>query len=901
MMMAEEGRGGRRAGGSRALLVGAIVYLSLLAASQITVGVRATLPDDDDVGPGERVVAMVEARLAGGEPTGREIAVSAVRFEPGRGCEGCAPIVLLHGSPGDARNFDGFAPILAAAGYEVFAADLPGFGRSTHALRDYSARADARAMLDALGELGVDRAHIVGWSFGATVGLHMAELAPDRVATLTFMSGMASQAGEGSGSYHFERFKYALGFVFLVGLPELIPHFGALDETVFGDRVDRFAFLRSFWDTDLRGNEAVLRSLRTPTLILHGRDDFLVSWWAAEHHHKLIPTSRLVMLDANHFLPIAEPFGQAGETADHLLAFVARHDEAGVSALTGAAVFAPAEAEGDVELGSFSISRTTAWWVIILVIILATFVTEDGTVIAVGLAIAHGQIDVAVGLTGCFLGIALGDGGLWAIGRFGGRRALRWPFFRSIVSERSLDRWGRWFDRHSMKAVFLARALPGTRLPTYLAAGLLAKRAHHFLLWAALAALIWTPLLLLIVGLVGPGVLETMMRFFSGPVAVILSILALLVIVRTLTYAFTWSGRRRLLRDIRLPFNREFWPAWVFYLPLAPWLAWLSLRHGPMAFTCANPGVGHGGGVVGESKIEILRRLGMERDARVLRAALVEEREDYAERAALADAMVRERPELGGYPIIVKPDAAQRGHAVKLARRRSDLEEYFELMTRPAILQRYHPGPREIGLLWAREPGAERGFVFSVTRKEFPEIVGDGKRTLERLVWSHGRFMMQADLFLKRFDGQRDRVLAKGERMRLAMAGNHCQGTKFMDGSDLVAPALEREIDALARGYEGGGFDFGRFDLRYESDERLRDGEGFAIVELNGSMSESTNLYDPSRPIWWAYGVLFRQWSLLYRIGAARRREGVRGMSLRELWRAVREHFHGRGGSDVSD
>lgn len=899
-MMADRAAGERRSGRRRALAIAAIVYLGLLAASQITVAVRATLPREAETGPGERVIAMVEERTASGEATGREIEVSAVRFAPEERCEGCAPIVLLHGSPGDARNFDGFAPELAGAGYEVYSVDLPGYGRSSRALRDYSARASARATLAMLDEIGVERAHVLGWSLGATAGLHIAELAPERAASLTLMAGMASLEGEGSGSHYFERFKYSLGFVFLVGLPELVPHFGGFDETIFGDRVDRFAFLRSFWDTDLRGNAAIMRAVRTPTLILHGRDDFLISAWAAEHHHELMPTSRLVMLDAGHFLPFPEPYGQAGDTADHLLAFVSRHDAEGVRALTGAAVFAPAHAGGEVELGRFSIKRTTAWWVIILMIILATFVTEDGTVIAVGLAIAHGQIDVAVGLTGCFLGIALGDGGLWAIGRFGGRRALRWPFFRSIVSEKSLDRWGRWFDRHSVKAVFLARALPGTRLPTYLAAGLLSKRAHHFLFWAALAALVWTPLLLLVVAVVGPGVLETMMRFFSGPVAVILSILALLVIVRTMTYAFTWTGRRRLLRDVRLPFNREFWPSWVFYLPLAPWIAWLALRHGPMSFTCANPGIGMGGGVVGESKMEILRRL--DPGWRwTLPCALVEEREDAAERAALADALVRERGELGGYPIIVKPDAAQRGHALKLARRRADFEEYFGSMTRPAVLQRYHPGPLEVGLHWAREPGAEKGFVFSVTRKEFPEVVGDGKRTLEALVWSHRRYMMQADLFLKRFDGQRDRVLAKGERLRLAVAGNHCQGTKFTDGGDLITPALEREMNALAMGYEDEGFDFGRFDLRYESDEALRAGEGFAVVELNGSMSESTNLYDPAKPVWWAYGVLFRQWSLLYRIGAARRREGVRSMSLGELWASIREHFHGRGGSGVSD
>ncbi len=51
---------------------------------------------------------------------------------------------------------------------------------------------------------------------------------------------------------------------------------------------------------------------------------------------------------------------------------------------------------------------------------------------------------------------------------------------------------------------------------------------------------------------------------------------------------------------------------------------------------------------------------------------------------------------------------------------------------------------------------------------------------------------------------------------------------------------LDREI---ACAFEDGGLDFGRFDLRYASDEDLKAGRGFKIIELNGTMSESTNLY----------------------------------------------------------
>lgn len=110
-------------------------------------------------------------------------------------------------------------------------------------------------------------------------------------------------------------------------------------------------------------------------------------------------------------------------------------------------------------------------------------------------------------------------------------------------------------------------------------------------------------------------------------------------------------------------------------------------------------------------------------------------------------------------------------------------------------------------------------------------------------------------------------MLADGERFPLAMAGNHRQGTLFRDGSHLLTPELEEVIDRVVQSFHG--FHFGRFDVRYADPEEFKAGRGFAVVELNGATAESTNLYDPSWPVWRAYHTLFRQWALLFRIGAA--------------------------------
>lgn len=353
-----------------------------------------------------------------------------------------------------------------------------------------------------------------------------------------------------------------------------------------------------------------------------------------------------------------------------------------------------------------------------------------------------------------------------------------------------------------------------------------------------------------------------------------------------------WAPRQRFEAGVDRLWRHEFWPWYIFYAPLAPWLAWLALRHrGIMSFTCVNPALGAGGGVIGESKTHILHLLGD--DPAVLAHHALNARADGDAAARLRDLQqaMADRPELGGWPIILKPDRGERGYAVRLCRTPAEAADYLHSIPEDVIAQRYHPGPCECGLLWVRDDRAPcGGRIFSMTRKEFQTVTGDGRRTLAQLILADRRLRMQAGLFLRRFADQQGRVLGAGEMLRMAETGNHCQGTLFRDGADLMTPELEARIGRIVHGAGGAGgrgLDFGRFDLRYESDEALRRGEGFAVIEFNGATSESTNMYDPDRTALWAWSVLLRQWETVYRLGAARRRAGVRPMGPLQLARLV--------------
>src|SRR6185295_7205676 len=192
--------------------------------------------------------------------------------------------------------------------------------------------------------------------------------------------------------------------------------------------------------------------------------------------------------------------------------------------------------------------------------------------------------------------------------------------------------------------------------------------------------------------------------------------------------------------------------------------------------------------------------------------------------------------------------------------------------------------------------GGAAGRIFSITRKEFPILVADGLRTLEDQILAHPRFRRQARVFLERFVTEASRVYPAGERVRLAQSGNHIQGTLFRDGADLITPELENAIDAIAAGFPR--LDIGRFDIRFESEELLRQGRGFAVLEMNGTASESTNIYDPAHHLLWAYRVLFAQWKQMYALGAERHAQGVKPMALRTLIREARAHFRSLKGPE---
>jgi pimeloyl-ACP methyl ester carboxylesterase len=163
---------------------------------------------------GLAILVFVSARAAERKnpPIGRFLEVDGVRlhyFEKGQG----EPILLLHGNGTMIQDFltSGVVDALSRS-HRVLLFDRPGFGYSSRPRgRLWTPTAQARVIQNALRQLQVDRAVVVGHSWGTLVAIALALNHGGRVRSIVLLSG-----------FYFPRFRFDA----LVLSPPAIPVIG---------------------------------------------------------------------------------------------------------------------------------------------------------------------------------------------------------------------------------------------------------------------------------------------------------------------------------------------------------------------------------------------------------------------------------------------------------------------------------------------------------------------------------------------------------------------------------------------------------------------------------------------------------------------------------------------------
>jgi pimeloyl-ACP methyl ester carboxylesterase len=223
------------------------------------------------------------------------------------------PVVLLHGFASSLYTWKDVLPALAA-GHDVVAIDLPGFGGSSIP-RPLQAASYPGVILAVMDGLGLDRASLVGNSLGGSVAVAVAGEHPERVDRLVLIDsdGFNFRAADRPWLL---RLVAAPGVAALAeqlpvrrrlvaaGLRQVFFH----DELVTEERIDEYAapmlrpgavraaaeLLAAPGPPDFA---AVMARVRAPTLVVWGRED---TWIPVAHARRFtdgIPASAAVVLE----------------------------------------------------------------------------------------------------------------------------------------------------------------------------------------------------------------------------------------------------------------------------------------------------------------------------------------------------------------------------------------------------------------------------------------------------------------------------------------------------------------------------------------------------------------------------------------------------------------------------
>lgn len=137
---------------------------------------------------------------------------------------------------------------------------------------------------------------------------------------------------------------------------------------------------------------------------------------------------------------------------------------------------------------------TLAW-----AVFFATFILEDLAIATAAVLCVQGYLGIPAALVALFMGIVLGDLGLYYLGRL----ARQFDWARRFLQWRGVSNTASWLEKNQFSTLFTSRFVPGMRLPVYTLAGLCHLSMKRFLLIIVGANTLWVPFLFSLIVLLG--------------------------------------------------------------------------------------------------------------------------------------------------------------------------------------------------------------------------------------------------------------------------------------------------------------------------------------------------------------------------------------------------------------
>ena len=211
------------------------------------------------------------------------------------------PLILLHGNGEDYSYFEHQMEPLARH-FRVIAIDTRGHGQTPRGDTPFTIRQFAQDLLEFMDELGISKAHILGFSDGGNIAMVFALAHPERVEKLILNGANLNAKGVKPSVQIPIEIGYRIARMFANKSPEAKQNAELLGLMVNDPNVD----------------PAELSQIKCPTLVIVGNKDMI-----KDKHTRLIadsiPGSKLSIIPGNHFIANKNPDTFNHEVLEFLL------------------------------------------------------------------------------------------------------------------------------------------------------------------------------------------------------------------------------------------------------------------------------------------------------------------------------------------------------------------------------------------------------------------------------------------------------------------------------------------------------------------------------------------------------------------------------------------------------
>ena len=218
------------------------------------------------------------------------------------------------------------------------------------------------------------------------------------------------------------------------------------------------------------------------------------------------------------------------------------------------------------------------------------------------------------------------------------------------------------------------------------------------------------------------------------------------------------------------------------------------------------------------------------------------------------------------FPLIVKPNVGLKGFKVSKIANSEELNIFFQendVLEREWLLQEYVDYKREFSVLFYRYPLQQKIGVSSFIEKSYPQVIGDGKKSLRVLIDEYNNPFLSREDVNRRFEGEMDTIPGAGEKITLDYIGNYSRGAKFHSLMEYVNEDMASMISSIFQ--KANGLNFFRIDLKSDSVEDFMQGK-FKILEINGMKSEPLHIYDEKATFWNNSKIIRNHWNIIENI-----------------------------------